>query len=59
MAISHACKNLASQMVYLHFVLHEAKLLSSEEQKEVGGKSCGGEKLPFGLGIALDKSETK
>ena len=47
------------QMLYLHFLLHEARLLSSEEQKEVDGKPWGGEKLPSGLGIALDKSKTK
>ena len=59
MAISHACKNLVSQMLHLHFLLHEARLLSSEEQKEVDGKPWGGEKLPSGLGIGLHKSETK
>ena len=47
------------QMLYLHFLLHEARLLSSEEQKEVDGKPWGGEKLPSGLGIGLHKSETK
>ena len=59
MVISHACKNLVSQMLHLHFLLHEARLLSSEEQKEVDGKPWGGEKLPSGLGIGLHKSETK
>ena len=58
MAISHACKNLASPDVVSTLLLHEATHLSSEGQR--GGR-WQGEKLPsvLGIGPSQERNEEK